>query len=198
MNVMNLKRGLLLSVAALMVGSVTVIACTREHEDTAGDEAAQVGDECGDNQAEDEGPGAGAGQEPGMDADDAPATVPADYRGDQGAQGDEGPGGPDPGWGLGGPEGPRRAWGEERRRGGHGRGRPGRGHGRRGHRRGNRGGNGRGRWQQGGGPPGGRQGGGRRFGGMEREVRPWLRGLWQEIMALAEQARGRDEGPPQG
>src|SRR5271166_1434949 len=52
---MNLKRKALLSVAALMVCSVAVVACTRPHEDTAPAEAAVVDEACGDD---DEAPGA--------------------------------------------------------------------------------------------------------------------------------------------
>ncbi len=189
---MNLKRGVLLSVAALMVGSVGVLACTRERVEAAHDESAAVDEACRDD---DEAPGAGG--------DDAPATVTAAHRGDHdGAEGEgpgwfpEGPGegsgarGQGPGWeDRGGPEGPRGDRVEGRGRGGRGRGQPGETRGRRGHRRGRRGAGGRGQRPQGG------QGGERRFGGMEREVRPWLRALWEEIRVLTQGARGGDQGP---
>jgi hypothetical protein len=32
---------------------------------------------------------------------------------------------------------------------------------------------------------------------MEREMRPWLRALLEQIMALAQGNRGRDQGPPE-
>jgi hypothetical protein len=205
---MNLKRGVLLSVAALMVGSVGVLACTRAHEDTAHDETAAVDEACRDHD-----------EASGPRGDDAPATMSAAHRGDPNGEGpegqdpgwfSEGPGegsraqGPGQGWGpqgpegpyrewdgRGGPEGPRQGWDEARGRDGRGRGQPGEMRGRRGHHRGRRGAGGRGQR-----PQGGEQGGGRRFGGMEREIRPWLRALWEEVMALAQGTRGRDQGPP--
>lgn len=198
---MNLKRGVLLSVAALAVGSVGVLACTREREATVRDEAASV-DECRHDE-----------DATAASVDGARTMMPAVHRGDQAGERAEGggwfpqgpgpgpqdpgqgwdpeqPEGPPPGWdGRGGREGQPRGWGEERGRGGQGRERGGEMRGRRGHRRGRRGGNERGQ--------GGRHGGGGQLGGMEREMRPWLRALLEQIMALAQGNRGRDQGPPE-
>jgi hypothetical protein len=122
--------------------------------------------------------------------DDASSAVftaqPGGREGPEGPRPGWGPGGPEEprqGWGPGGPEGPREEWGEEARGRGQRRGRPEGMRGRRGHGRGRRG-EGRAR-----GPRTGQQGEMRR---LEREVRPWVRAVWAQLMALVEQARSRD------
>jgi hypothetical protein len=162
---MNLKRGVLLSVAALMMGLVGVVACTQAHEDTA--QGATVDEAC-----------TNAAQAPEATNDDASRAV---FTGQPGGR--EGPEGPRPGWGPGGPEGPREDWGEEARGRGQRRGRPEGMRGRRGHGRGRRG---EGRARE---PRAAGQGELKR---LEREVRPWVRAVWTELMALVEQARSRD------
>jgi hypothetical protein len=182
---MNLKRGVLLSVAALMVGSVAVVGCTREH-DTGTEDGSAVVDEACSNEAD-------APEAADAADDDATSSTvfAAQRRGREGPEGRgrEGPGGPRQGWGPGGPEGPRQGWGEGPRGRGQGRGRM---HGRRGQGRGRRGPGGRGRGQGPGGMGPGGMGEQRR---LEREVRPWVRAVWAELMTLVEQARGRGEGP---
>ncbi len=193
---MNLKRGVLLSVAALTVGSVGVLACTRERVATAGSEAASVEEACRHDNEAPSGDTAAAfhrGDRGGQDVEDPgwfPEGPGADPRDPRGGAGPQEPQGPPPGWdGREGPDGPQRGWGEERGRGGRGRGGPGEARGRRGHRGGGRrGGHARGQRADGRG-----QG---PFGGMDREMRPWLRELLEQIMALAQGGRGRDQGPP--
>ena len=176
---MNLKRGALLSVAALMMGVVGVVGFTREHEGTAPGEPAAVDEACS-NAAE-------APQ--ATDDDPSRAVLTEQPEGDDGPQGPRegwgpgGPEGPQQGWAAGGPEGPREGWGEEARGRGQRRGRPEGMRGRRGHGRGRRG---EGRARE---PRTARQGDMRR---LEREVRPWVRAVWAQLMALVEQARSRD------